>query len=856
MKASPLILGVLASVVLPLAVHSATLTQKEIIELLQLKTPEAEIIQQIESGGTKFTLGAEDIARLRRAGATPAILAALQGGGGGSVSATDLNTAEISDLCLVVDYSGSMNETTADGVTKMTAAKQAVVKLIDALPPDLNVAVVVYGTNKDRGCEDIDLIHPLGKLNKDAIKKRLLSLPNTGFTPIASSLNIAGLALKKATAGRAIVLVTDGVESCKGEPAKVAAKLASEFGVKFGLHVVGFDIKPQERASLAAIAQAGNGQYLNAKSAVEFASAMQKITAVVAEAAKPEPVVELPATTGGMAPMMVFVDKGYSWENPLHTELVVNGRTVDNFSANTRKDMTPHLKDGWNTITMITRVKEPVTKSNSLVFRIGPVRKDVKASRLVMAPVLWEFHNHTDWDYENGKYTHPLGPDTKEVKVTHELFYKGMKEEEREIKAGDFVLQGRPNYKGWNSPVSATVHVNGTPLNSFTLEERQIVVTPFLKEGKNEVRIISDRVQNAYADNDILFSLIGPVEWVAAKKKFEGKPIVAFEAKPGWEKDDQQGFVNKGKPGTNRIERVIAFFVDDVPGGGLASTGKAAGSEVEGTPPEGAGKPVTAPLAVLVKRNYGWENPLHSEFAVNGKTVDIFSSETRKDIAKPFREGWNEITIITRPQDPASQGNDLMFKIGPMQKDPRTSEWIMNPVLWEFRNGTDWEFENGRHTHPLGPDTKEVTLTVPVFFAGMQHENATVKAGDYLLQAKANYGGWNTPITAMVYVNGTPLNSVLLQQRQMVVTPLIKKGPNEIKLVSRRIKNVFAGNDILFSLGGPAAWVPAKKNFEVKQIVKFEAMEGWEKDDRTGQLKNTANPEADTLERVISFNVE
>ena len=71
MKAWPLILGVLASVVLPLAVQSATLTQKEVIELLQLKTPEAEIIEQIKSGGTKFTLGAEDIARLKRAGATP-----------------------------------------------------------------------------------------------------------------------------------------------------------------------------------------------------------------------------------------------------------------------------------------------------------------------------------------------------------------------------------------------------------------------------------------------------------------------------------------------------------------------------------------------------------------------------------------------------------------------------------------------------------------------------------------------------------------------------------------------------------------------------------------------------------------
>ena len=402
MKSLLCVLGMVALALLHSAASAATLTQQEVIQLLQLKTPEAEIIDQIKSGGTKFTLGAEDIARLKRAGATPAILAAMQGGG---AVGPDLATAEISDLCLVVDYSRSMSEKTADGTPKMTAAKQAVVKLIDALPSDLNVAVVVYGTKQDRGCEDIDLIHPLGKLDKEAIKKRLISLPNTGYTPIASALNIAGLSLKKATAGRAIVLVTDGVESCKGEPAKVAAKLAAEFGVKFGLHVVGFDIKPEERASLAAISKAGNGQYFNAKSAVEFATAMQKVTEVVAEAAA-EPAAEPVVAAGASAPIMVFVERGYSWENPLHSEFIVNGKTVDIFSSDTRKDITKHLKKGWNSIAMTTRVQEPASESNSLTFRIGPVNKDSKTGKLTMDPVLWRFDNGTDWTYNNGKYSH------------------------------------------------------------------------------------------------------------------------------------------------------------------------------------------------------------------------------------------------------------------------------------------------------------------------------------------------------------------------------------------------------------------------------------------------------------------
>lgn len=260
---------------------SAPITQKDVTQLLQLKTPESEIIEKIKSSGTVFVLGEEDVARLKRAGATDAVIAAMKGGGTGS--AADAAAFEISDLALVIDYSGSMSSKTKEGTTKMAAAKEAVGKLIDKLPGDINVAVIVYGVSKKRGCEDIDLVQPLGAISdKSALKSKLLGLANTGMTPIASSLELAGVALQKAKGGRAIVLVTDGVESCKGDPSAVAAKLASEFGIKFGLHVIGFDIKADERASLEQIAKNGHGKYFNADNATELASAMQKVTQQVA----------------------------------------------------------------------------------------------------------------------------------------------------------------------------------------------------------------------------------------------------------------------------------------------------------------------------------------------------------------------------------------------------------------------------------------------------------------------------------------------------------------------------------------------------------------------------------------------
>src|SRR5207248_10590935 len=64
------------------------------------------------------------------------------------------------------------------------------------------------------------------------------------------------------------------------DPAGVAAKLAAEFGVKFGINVIGFGIESKEKAELASIAEKGHGKLLTVENASELASALQKVVAV------------------------------------------------------------------------------------------------------------------------------------------------------------------------------------------------------------------------------------------------------------------------------------------------------------------------------------------------------------------------------------------------------------------------------------------------------------------------------------------------------------------------------------------------------------------------------------------------
>lgn len=258
-------------------------------------------------------------------------------------------------------------------------------------------------------------------------------------------------------------------------------------------------------------------------------------------------------------------------------------------------------------------------------------------------------------------------------------------------------------------------------------------------------------------------------------------------------------------------------------------------------------------IAVWVEKNYGWDNALHSEFSINGTLVNIFTSNTIESIAEHLKPGWNTIAIKTTPQEPANQNNHLRFRIGPMYKDEKNNRMVMHPVLWEFDNGTDWKLADGKYSHPLGPHVKEVTLTYRVHFADFGQEQAELQAGDFVLSGKGNLGDRNSPVIATVFVNGTPLPTFMVASRQAVITPFLKQGKNEIKIISARVPNVIQNNDVLFEVAGPAEWNVTQGSYELGRVIQFGSMQGWRRDPRSGMLVNLDKPEAETIERVIPF---
>lgn len=94
-----------------------------------------------------------------------------------------------------------------------------------------------------------------------ALGQRLRALMPRGKTPLADALRRAAAEIPATAEEADIVLVTDGLETCGGDPCAVAAELAAE-GVPIRAHVVGFGLTAGEVRQIACVAENTGGLVL------------------------------------------------------------------------------------------------------------------------------------------------------------------------------------------------------------------------------------------------------------------------------------------------------------------------------------------------------------------------------------------------------------------------------------------------------------------------------------------------------------------------------------------------------------------------------------------------------------------
>lgn len=182
----------------------------------------------------------------------------------------------------IVDFSGSMKKSMA-GQTQIDAAKSALFQSLNAVPQDVSVAIRLYGhrveqSNKDQSCQDSVLEIPFGSVDVNVIKAKMSGLTPKGYTPIAYSLEQAAKDFPiQDEAQKTIILLSDGEETCGGDPVAVVKKLKAQ-GIQITINTIGFNVDSVTRQQLEAIAKEGNGQYFNAGNVQELNQVLKDAT--------------------------------------------------------------------------------------------------------------------------------------------------------------------------------------------------------------------------------------------------------------------------------------------------------------------------------------------------------------------------------------------------------------------------------------------------------------------------------------------------------------------------------------------------------------------------------------------------
>ncbi|MBX9777507.1 MAG: VWA domain-containing protein [Xanthobacteraceae bacterium] len=225
--------------------------------------------------------------------------------------AQSCNTADRSVL-LILDASGSMNARLPNGETRFEVARRAVKGVASFVPAKAQVALRLYGAQspaRAKNCQDSALAVRFGaaEANGNAITSAVDSAKAQGFTPIAFSLQQAASDFPGDVQRRVIVLVSDGKETCQGDPVVTARALAAQ---KITVHTVGFVVDTAARGQLQNIARITGGTYFDAPVGPELPDTLKKaLNACAQRVAAAPPAKSKPGrlrTTSAVYPLPVF----------------------------------------------------------------------------------------------------------------------------------------------------------------------------------------------------------------------------------------------------------------------------------------------------------------------------------------------------------------------------------------------------------------------------------------------------------------------------------------------------------------------------------------------------------------------
>ena len=191
------------------------------------------------------------------------------------------------NISVLIDASGSM-KAYVGGEQMMALAKDAVKRFGAGLPEEAIVSLRVYGhegtgssADKERSCASNELFYSPGFYDENSFNEALTKFDAAGWTPLAAAIKAGGEDLRINASPKTqnmIFVISDGVETCGGNPVEEAMKLANS-DLNAEVNVLGFNLDSEGQKQLKKVAEEGKGKYANVKSKIDFQKTFQSMLA-------------------------------------------------------------------------------------------------------------------------------------------------------------------------------------------------------------------------------------------------------------------------------------------------------------------------------------------------------------------------------------------------------------------------------------------------------------------------------------------------------------------------------------------------------------------------------------------------
>ena len=178
-------------------------------------------------------------------------------------------------VVIILDASGSMLQRIGSE-RRIDMAKKAVVQLVQKdLPNEVIFSLRVFGHKEKDSCRtDVEIAFaPLNRAQAAATVASIEAM-NLAKTPIAATLSAVATDLAAQPGPFVVILLTDGEETCDGDPAAVIQSMVDS-GIDVRVNIVGLAIDElMLRETFQQWARLGHGQYLDAQNAEELLSGL------------------------------------------------------------------------------------------------------------------------------------------------------------------------------------------------------------------------------------------------------------------------------------------------------------------------------------------------------------------------------------------------------------------------------------------------------------------------------------------------------------------------------------------------------------------------------------------------------